>query len=119
MITSTPLSISSFLYSCSNLFISSVLFLCHSLISKFILFCFFQPKNRESLNAFLKPLAYISSFFGTQPLITQVPPSLSASIKATFAPSTADLLAHATPPEPPPSTTKSYFIQINSFLVKY
>ena len=51
------------------------------------------------------------------PTLTQVPPSphlvpipdgLTKSRQATFCPSLAASLAHASPPEPPPITTKSY-----------
>ena len=53
--------------------------------------------------------AYIISFFGMQPLMTQVPPNLSPSISATLAPYSEALLAQAMPPDPPPITTKSKF----------
>ena len=50
------------------------------------------------------------SFFGIQPLRTQVPPGLSSSITATFAPYEAEILAALTPPDPAPITTRSYIL---------
>src|SRR5690348_7144846 len=47
------------------------------------------------------------AFFGTQPRLTQVPPSSFGSNSVTFAPCLAARTAVATPPEPPPITSKS------------
>ena len=46
-------------------------------------------------------------FLGTQPTLTQVPPSVFFSMSATFAPKEAALLAAARPPLPAPITMKS------------
>jgi len=48
-------------------------------------------------------------FFGMQPTFTQVPPSLPTSASATFAPYSAARWAAASPPLPPPITTRSNF----------
>src|SRR5690606_4333323 len=44
---------------------------------------------------------------GTQPLFTQVPPSLPPSTRATLAPYVTARRATAIPPDPPPTTTMS------------
>ena len=54
-----------------------------------------------------KPAAYIISFFGTHPRITQVPPTRSASAMSTRAPWAAARREAATPPEPAPMTIRS------------
>src|SRR3954466_15492391 len=51
--------------------------------------------------------AITSSFFGTQPRITQVPPIRYSSATMTFAPWLAAMRAARTPPEPPPITNRS------------
>src|SRR5258706_7146176 len=51
--------------------------------------------------------AYTSSFFGTQPRITQVPPIRYSSASMTRAPWPAAIRAARTPPEPPPMTNRS------------
>jgi hypothetical protein len=51
--------------------------------------------------------AYTSSFFGTQPRITQVPPIRYSSASKTRAPWPAAIRAARTPPEPPPITNRS------------
>src|ERR1700733_6540713 len=48
-----------------------------------------------------------SSFFGTQPRITQVPPMRYSSAIITRAPWPAAIRAARTPPEPPPMTNRS------------
>ena len=48
-----------------------------------------------------------SSFFGTQPRITQVPPTRYSSAMPTLAPSSAASRPARTPPEPAPITNKS------------
>ena len=47
------------------------------------------------------------TFFGTQPTLTQVPPSRPGSSSATRAPYSAARCAAASPPLPPPSTIRS------------
>src|SRR5476651_1983417 len=71
-----------------------------------------QPKPSASLNCWAKPAAYIISFLGTQPRITQVPPNRSASTIATLAPCAAARREPATPPEPPPITIRSWVISM-------
>src|SRR5690348_4388270 len=62
---------------------------------------------------FASPCASASSaashiaFFGTQPRLTQVPPSSFGSNSVTFAPCVAARTAVAIPPEPPPITSRS------------
>jgi len=52
-------------------------------------------------------LAITSSFFGTQPILTQVPPQKRSSATPTRAPYPAAIRAQRTPPEPPPMTNRS------------
>src|SRR5690348_790608 len=47
------------------------------------------------------------AFLGTQPRLTQVPPNSCGSNSATFAPCRAARIAVASPPEPPPTTSRS------------
>ena len=47
------------------------------------------------------------NFLGTQPRITQVPPTRSSSATATRAPVMAASLAARTPPDPAPITNRS------------
>ena len=47
------------------------------------------------------------NFFGTQPRITQVPPTRSSSATATRAPLMAASRAARTPPDPAPMTKRS------------
>src|SRR3990172_12858703 len=49
----------------------------------------------------------MSVFEGTQPMLTQVPPMVSASTNATLKPSSAPRTAAANPAEPPPITIRS------------
>src|ERR1700738_23321 len=57
--------------------------------------------------------AFHITFFGTQPTLTQVPPSAPDSTIATLAPYSAARCAAARPPLPPPITTKSNSSAIN------
>src|SRR3954470_3882785 len=66
-----------------------------------------QPWPRASSSVRLTSAAYTSSFFGTHPRITQVPPQRSASATAVRAPCSAATRAARTPPEPPPITNRS------------
>jgi hypothetical protein len=66
-----------------------------------------QPKPSASKKSSRKCEAYTSSFFGTQPRITQVPPKRSASAMATRAPNAAATRLARTPPEPAPMTKRS------------
>ena len=56
-------------------------------------------------------------FFGTQPTLTQVPPRRPDSASATRAPYSAARRAVATPPLPPPITTRSNFSDMTSPLL--
>ena len=47
------------------------------------------------------------NFLGTQPRMTQVPPTRCSSAKATFAPDIAASRPALTPPEPAPITKRS------------
>ena len=47
------------------------------------------------------------NFLGTQPRITQVPPTRLSSATATFAPERAAMRAARTPPDPAPMTNRS------------
>src|SRR5690242_3024002 len=47
-------------------------------------------------------------FLGTQPTLTQVPPSRPGSMRITRAPHSAARCAQASPPLPPPITARSY-----------
>ena len=60
-----------------------------------------------------KSAAFHMIFFGTQPTFTQVPPRGPDSISATRAPYSAARCAAASPPLPPPITTKSNFSLID------
>src|SRR6056297_376855 len=53
------------------------------------------------------PAAFHMSFLGTQPTLTQVPPSAPSSATAARAPYSAARWAAASPPLPPPMTNKS------------
>ena len=58
--------------------------------------------------------AFHMIFFGTQPTFTHVPPSGPDSTSATRAPYSAARCAAASPPLPPPITTKSYCSPIDT-----
>ena len=75
-----------------------------------------QPKPAASRNAPEKPAAYIISFFGTQPRITQVPPTRSPSTISTRAPCAAARREAATPPDPAPIVMRSYSVDIDVLL---
>src|ERR1700733_8553090 len=53
------------------------------------------------------PAAFHITFFGTQPTLTQVPPSRPDSITALLAPYSAARCAQARPPLPPPMLMRS------------
>ena len=67
----------------------------------------FQPNPAPSAKPCAKREASTISFFGTQPRITQVPPTRYSSANATRAPCCAATRAARTPPEPPPMTNRS------------
>src|SRR6202035_3929201 len=56
------------------------------------------------------------TFFGTQPTLTQVPPSRCDSMTAALAPYSAARCAQARPPLPPPMTmrSKASVVTVNS-----
>src|SRR4029079_4953937 len=66
-----------------------------------------QPKPGASAKLGANSDPYTSSFFGTQPRITQVPPMRYSSAIVTLAPYCAAMRAARTPREPPPITKKS------------
>ena len=57
--------------------------------------------------AWASDAAFHMIFFGTQPTLTHVPPMRPDSNSATFAPYDAARFAVATPPLPPPMTSRS------------
>src|SRR5690554_715746 len=67
----------------------------------------FQPYPAASSSSSRTLAPYTNSFFGTQPIFTQVPPRCQASTTATRAPRWADIRAKRTPPEPAPITIRS------------
>ena len=76
-----------------------------------------KPSDGASLMLAATSAASHIAFFGTQPTLTQVPPSRCGSSRATRAPCSAARNAPARPPEPPPMTIRSncvvvVFIQI-------
>src|SRR5215471_14939825 len=66
-----------------------------------------QPKPAASSISWRTWEPMTSSFFGTQPRITQVPPMRYSSAIMTLAPWPAAIRAARTPPEPPPITNRS------------
>src|SRR5215475_2047181 len=66
-----------------------------------------QPKPAASSISWRTCEPITSSFFGTQPRITQVPPMRYSSASMTRAPWPAAIRAARTPPEPPPMTNRS------------
>src|SRR5215475_10154738 len=66
-----------------------------------------QPKPAASSISWRTCEPITSSFFGTQPRITQVPPMRYSSASMTRAPWPAAMRAARTPPEPPPITNRS------------
>ena len=75
-----------------------------------------QPKADASRMPSPSKDAWCMSFFGMHPTLTHVPPSphvvpggdgFTKSHTATFLPSFAARFEHASPPEPPPMTTRS------------
>mmetsp|Transcript_22776 Transcript_22776/g.51540 ORF Transcript_22776/g.51540 Transcript_22776/m.51540 type:complete len:211 (-) Transcript_22776:102-734(-) len=75
-----------------------------------------QPYSLASFMASPNCAAWCISFFGMQPTFTHVPPKpqvvpagegLTKSQTATFFPSLAAFFEHASPPEPPPITSRS------------
>src|SRR5690554_4820634 len=67
----------------------------------------FQPYPAASSSSSRTLAPYTNSFFGTQPIFTQVPPRCRASTTATRAPRWADMRASRTPPDPAPITIRS------------
>jgi hypothetical protein len=59
------------------------------------------------LKACANSAPYTSSFLGTQPRITQVPPMRYSSATATRAPASEAMRAARTPPDPAPITNRS------------
>ena len=70
-------------------------------------FLMVQPKPAASSAQAPYSPACTSSFFGTQPTLTQVPPQKRSSAMPTRAPWPAAMRAHRTPAEPPPITNRS------------
>ena len=66
-----------------------------------------QPKPALSAAELPYSAAITSSFFGTHPTFTQVPPQNRSSATPTRAPNPAATRAQRTPPEPPPMTKRS------------
>src|SRR5271170_5386152 len=66
-----------------------------------------QPKPAASAISSRTCEPITKSFFGTHPLITQVPPMRYSSATITRAPYPAAIRAARTPPEPPPMTNRS------------
>src|SRR5208337_1613149 len=66
-----------------------------------------QPKPAASSAQAPYSPACTSSFFGTQPTLTQVPPQKRSSAIATRAPCCAAMRPHRTPADPPPITKRS------------
>ena len=66
-----------------------------------------QPKPRAISNSRAYSLAKTMNFFGTQPRMTQVPPTRCSSATATRAPDKAASRAARTPPDPAPITKRS------------
>src|SRR5271166_4677703 len=70
-------------------------------------FLIVQPKPAASSAQPPYSPACTSSFFGTQPTLTQVPPQKRSSATATRAPWPAAMRPQRTPAEPPPITNRS------------
>src|SRR5579864_4092846 len=68
-----------------------------------------KPYSRASCSALPSSAAFHMIFFGTQPTFTQVPPRRPDSASTTLAPYSAARWAAASPPLPPPITTRSSF----------
>src|SRR5579872_2448524 len=66
-----------------------------------------QPKPAASSAQAPYSPACTSSFFGTQPTLTHVPPQNRSSATPTRAPWPAAMRAQRTPAEPPPITNRS------------
>src|SRR3954452_10390109 len=66
-----------------------------------------QPKPAASSAQPPYSPACTSSFFGTQPTLTQVPPQYRSSATPTRAPCPAEIRAQRTPADPPPMTNRS------------
>ena len=76
-----------------------------------------QPKPAASSAHPPYSPACTNSFFGTQPMFTQVPPQWRCSAMPTRAPWPAEIRAQRTPAEPPPMTNRSKSIRVIPFLL--
>src|SRR3546814_11219294 len=71
-----------------------------------------MPVNRigAALAWWMLSTARIIALEGTQPTLTHVPPMVPAPMTATWAPCSAAVMAAENPADPPPKTTRSYFL---------
>src|SRR3546814_7060975 len=71
-----------------------------------------MPLNRigAALAWWMLSTARIIALEGTQPTLTHVPPMVPAPMTATSAPCSTAVMAAENPADPPPMTTRSYFL---------